>query len=95
MYIPRTELIDLIVRNNMVEEFVSWIKKMKGSDIEPISLWDIDYDLLYKFVLEKKLIVIEDIPEYVKEAASVDKDIDISFKNIERKNMPKKIRRKT
>lgn len=87
-------MIDIITRNGMVEEFVSWVKKVRGDIPEPISLMDIDYELLLRFVLEKKLIVLEDELEYVKDAEK-EKDIDDKFIDIEKKALPKKARRKT
>uniref|UniRef100_A0A7C2VM07 Uncharacterized protein n=1 Tax=Ignisphaera aggregans TaxID=334771 RepID=A0A7C2VM07_9CREN len=96
-YIPREELIDVIVRNNMVEEFVAWLRSVKGYNVpEPISLRDIDYDLLLNFALFKKLVVLDDTPDYIKDAESVREaeDEDIA-KKIERQMEPKKIRRKT
>jgi len=93
-YIPRDELIDLIVRNNMVEEFISWVKSVKGDTPEPLSLRDIDYELLLRFALNKKLIVLDDVPEYIKDVES-EKGIDDEFVNVEKQSLPRKIRRKT
>ncbi|MEM1644403.1 MAG: hypothetical protein QXL96_00805 [Ignisphaera sp.] len=93
-YIPRDELIDVIVSNNMVEEFISWVKSIKGDTSEPMSLRDVDYELLLNFVLNKKLIVLDDVPEYIKDVES-EKGIDDSFTKLEKQSLPKKIRRKT
>lgn len=98
MYIPRDELIDIIVRNNMIEEFASWIKKKLGDDVDPISFHDVDYKLLLDFVIEKKLINIgsEDVVEYIKEAENIQYlDLATDGEELEKKMLPKKIRRKT
>lgn len=78
----------------MVEEFISWVKNVKGDDGEPISFHDIDYELLLRFVLEKKLIDLDDLPEYIKEAQNEGED-DIDLKGLNRRALPRKIRRKT
>lgn len=93
-YISRSELIDVIVSNNMVEEFASWVKSIKSDITEPISLWDIDYELLLNFVLAKKLIELDNEPEYVRDAKT-ELEVEDRFKHVERKAIPRKIRRKT
>ena len=95
MYISRSELVDIIVRNNMVKEFALWVKKIKGDDGDPISLRDVDYELLLRFVVEKKLIDVEDLPDYLKEAEVPGFEIDEEFRDLEKQAIPKKIRRKT
>lgn len=93
-YIPRNELIEIIVRNNMVEEFISWVKNVKGDIPDPISLWDVDYELLLRFVLSKKLVELND-----EESGVVDMEDNLGvegrFTHIEKKTVPRKIRRKT
>jgi len=90
----KDELIDVIVSNNMVEEFARWLKEKRGMDIDPISLRDVDYDLLLEFVKLRKLIDTEtDVAENYYEDAdelSIADDILAS-----RPTKPKKIRRKT
>jgi len=90
----KDELIDIIVSNNMVEEFARWLKEKRGMDIDPISLRDVDYDLLLEFVKLRKLIDTEtDITKHYYEDTdelSVADDILSS-----RPTKPKKIRRKT
>ncbi|ADM28382.1 hypothetical protein Igag_1580 [Ignisphaera aggregans DSM 17230] len=90
----KDELIDVIVSNNMVEEFARWLKEKKGMDIDPISLKDVDYDLLLEFVKLRKLIDTEtDIAEHYYEDTDelpIADDIVAS-----RPTKPKKIRRKT
>lgn len=93
-YIPRSELVDAIVSNNMVEEFMSWVRNIKGDTSEPISLWDIDYELLLRFVLDKKLIDLDSEPEYIKDAET-ELGIEDRFVDVEKKAIPRKIRRKT
>lgn len=93
-YIPRDELIDIITRNNMVEEFTLWVKRVKGDTDEPISLRDIDYELLLRFVVEKKLIEIDDQPEYLREV-ELEKSLEAEFTDIEKQALPRKVRRKT
>lgn len=94
VYIPRDELIDVIVRNGMVEEFASWIKKKLGDDCDPISLEDVDYEYLLHFAIEKKLINVDELPEYIKDAENLHYP-DIDDKELEMKRLPRKIRRKT
>jgi hypothetical protein len=93
-YISREELIDIITRNGMVEEFVSWVKKVKGYVPDPISLADIDYELLLRFVVEKKLIDLGEEPEYIKNVRE-EESLGLEFVDLEKKALPKKIRRKT
>lgn len=93
-YISREELIDIITRNGMVEEFMSWVKKVKGYVPDPISLADIDYELLLRFVVEKKLIDLEEEPEYIKNVRE-EESLGLEFVDLEKKALPKKIRRKT
>lgn len=93
-YISRSELIDIIVSNNMVEEFASWVKSIKGDIVEPISLRDIDYELLLKFVLSRKLIELDNEPEYVRDAKT-ELELEDRFTHIERGAIPRKVRRKT
>jgi hypothetical protein len=93
-YISREELIDIITRNGMVEEFVSWVKKVKGYVPDPISLADIDYELLLRFVVEKKLIDLGEEPEYIKNVGE-EESLGLEFVDLEKKALPKKIRRKT
>lgn len=93
-YIPRDELIDIIVRNNMVEEFMAWVKNIKEDISEPISLRDIDYELLLKFVLDRKLIELGDELEFIRDI-EIEKSFDDKFVNVEKQTLPKKIRRKT
>lgn len=90
----KEELIDAIVSNNMVEEFARWLREKKGMDMDPISLRDVDYDLLLEFAKLRK--IIDDEIDVMK---NYDEDIDalsitddkLSF----RPTKPKKIRRKT
>ncbi len=89
----KEELIDIIVSNNMVEEFARWLREKKGVDIDPISLRDVDYDLLLEFARFRKLIDDEKDMEKLCE-----EDIDTTIvddKLFSRPTKPKKIRRKT
>ncbi|MCC6055353.1 MAG: hypothetical protein LM583_01575 [Desulfurococcaceae archaeon] len=88
--VSRDELVELILSNNMLEDFVKWLRQ-KGVEADPISLRDIDYTYLYQFALEKKLIInnLEAEPSDNNEDAS---DLE---RRVQRYTKPKKIRRKT
>ncbi|HID80180.1 MAG TPA: hypothetical protein EYP48_00480 [Ignisphaera sp.] len=50
-------MIDIITSNNMVEDFVKWLRRVKGINTsDPISLKDMDYNLLLEYVQSKGLI---------------------------------------
>lgn len=89
--ISRNELIDIIVYNNMVEEFVAWLRNIKRIDVDPISLKDVDYNLLLEFVNSKGLLN----SEVLKEFSEVDIDAESYDIDVRRYTKPKKIRRKT
>ncbi len=90
----KDELVDIIVSNNIVEEFTRWLKEEKGVDTDPISLRDVDYNLLLEFVKLRKLIDTEiDITEYYHE--DIDELSVADDKLFSRPTKPKKIRRKT
>ncbi len=86
-----SELIDIIIYNNMVEEFVAWLKNIKGISADPISLRDIDYNLLLEFVHSRGLLNSE-IP---KEFIDSDKHLELHDMDVKRPTKTKKIRRKT
>jgi len=92
--ITRNELIEIIKSNNMVEEFVNWLRNSKKIDIDPISLKDVDYDLLLEFVQSKGLLKTETLTEFENVSRDDDNILDNYIKNIE-STKPKKIRRKT
>jgi hypothetical protein len=90
--VSRDELVDLILSNNMLEDFVTWLRR-KGVDTDPISLKDVDYAYLYQFALEKKLIVDNLEPAIQDDAEEVAKE-ELE-RRVQRYTKPKKIRRKT
>jgi len=92
--IPRNELIEIIKSNNMVEEFVNWLRNSKKIDADPISLKDVDYNLLLEFVQSKGLLKTETLTEFENASRDDDDILDDYIKNIE-STKPKKIRRKT
>lgn len=89
--ISRDELVDLILSNNMLEDFVKWLRQ-KGIDIDPISLKDVDYIYLYQFAAEKKLIADDLKTQDQNDEKDVADDLE---KKVQRFTKPKKIRRKT
>jgi hypothetical protein len=92
--ITRNELIEIIKSNNMVEEFVNWLRNSKKIDADPISLKDVDYNLLLEFVQSKGLLKTETLTEFENVSRDDDNILDNYIKNIE-STKPKKIRRKT
>ena len=90
----KEELIDIITSNNMVEDFVKWLRNVKGIDTsDPISLKDIDYGLLLEYVRSKGLIRgDEDISELLSHDATSSEleELDV----YRRPTKPKKIRQK-
>ncbi len=90
----REELIDLITVNNMVEDFVEWLRKEKGIDTaNPISLKDIDYNLLLEYVQAKGLLdddknVLKLTPQDLSSPEPEELGVD------KRPTKPKKIRQK-
>ncbi len=60
MYYSRDELIDLIISNNMIDKFIEWLQKQGFDTSEPISIKDIDYELLYRFAKENNLLDTEE-----------------------------------
>ncbi|MCS7111120.1 MAG: hypothetical protein N3D82_00180 [Ignisphaera sp.] len=89
--LSRDELIDIITYNNMVEEFVAWLRNVKGISADPISLKDIDYNLLLEFARSKGLLN----SEAPKEFTEINKQIELYNMDVKRSTKPKKIRRKT
>ncbi|MEM0048045.1 MAG: hypothetical protein QW464_04140 [Ignisphaera sp.] len=91
--LTREELIDIILANNMLEQFVEWLR-LRGVDNDIISLRDIDHRYLYEFAIEKKLLIEGD------DAGQDYKDADQDFEDLLKKKIalslkPRKIRRKT
>ncbi|MEL9939968.1 MAG: hypothetical protein QW348_05215 [Ignisphaera sp.] len=91
--LSREELIDIILANNMLEQFVEWLR-LRGVDNDIISLRDIDRRYLYEFAIEKKLLIEGD------DAGQDYKDADQDFEDLLKKKIalslkPRKIRRKT
>ncbi|MEM0152979.1 MAG: hypothetical protein QXJ22_00260 [Ignisphaera sp.] len=88
----RSELIDIITSNNIIEEFVAWLRNVKKIDTDPISLKDVDYNLLLEFVHTKGLLKSEAPPELINPSDDKLEHYSVSGKRFTK---PKKIRRKT
>ena len=88
------ELIDIITSNNMVEDFVEWLRSVKGIDTsDPISLKDIDYSLLLEYVQSKGLVRgDEDILELLSQDTTSPEPEELDA--YRRPTKPKKIRQK-
>ncbi|MDK6028380.1 hypothetical protein QPL79_03260 [Ignisphaera sp. 4213-co] len=89
--ISREELIDLILANNMLDQFIAWLR-LRGLDSDPVSLRDIDLKYLYEFALEKKLLTEDELEQDEKDYNSeLEYSIEKKIINVK----PRKIRRKT
>jgi len=90
----KDELLDIITSNNMIEDLVSWLREKKGIDTSnPISLKDLEYEILYEFVKEKGLLnsdngIIEPSPSEFTHPEPEELGVD------KRPTKPKKIRKK-
>ncbi|NPA97156.1 MAG: hypothetical protein GXO32_06100 [Crenarchaeota archaeon] len=54
--ISKVDLVEMIKANNMVEDFLEWLRKRGIDTAEPISLMDVDTELLLEYAREKGLI---------------------------------------
>jgi len=92
--ISRIDLIEMIKANNMIEDFLEWLRSRKGVDTsEPISLNDIDVGLLIEYAKERGLIgsdmnIIEEEAKSLRDPEPEELNVDI------RPTKPKKVRSK-
>jgi len=86
----KDELIEMIKANNMVEDFLTWLRKNVSEDLDAVSLKDLDYELLYRYASEKGLLRFHDDLET---QASQD-DTQIEEEELRSPTKPKKIRKK-
>ena len=87
-----SELIEIIKSNNMVEDFVKWLREIKKIDLDPISLKDIDYELLLEFLILKGILRVDTSEEFT---ISDNDQLELYTTEAVRHTKPKKIRRKT
>ncbi len=92
--ISRVDLVEMIKANNMVEDLLEWLRSKKGMDTsEPISLNDLDINLLIEYARERGLIgedvnVIEEEAKMLRDPEPEELKVDV------RPTKPKKIRSK-
>jgi len=86
----KDELIEMIKANNMVEDFLTWLRKNVSEDLDAVSLKDLDYELLYRYASERGLLRFNDDLET---QASQD-DAQIEEEEFRSPTKPKKIRKK-
>ncbi len=55
----KDELIELITANNMVEHLLEWLRSRGFDTAQPISLKDLDYEVLLQFAKEKGLLDVD------------------------------------
>ena len=93
MSVSRTELIELIKANNMVEDFLEWLRSKGIDTAEPISFNDIDINLLLQYARERGLID-NDVNNIEEEAKKLTEPEPEELGVDRRPTKPKKIRSK-
>jgi len=86
----KDELIEMIKANNMVEDFLAWLRRNVSEDLDAVSLKDLDYDLIYRYASEKGLLRFHDDFE----AQAPQSDAQIEEEELRSPTKPKKIRKK-
>ncbi len=91
--ISKLDLVEMIKANNMVEDFLDWLRRKSVDTAEPISLMDVDTQLLIEYAREKGLIgndanAIEEEARELKDPEPEELNADV------RPTKPKKIRSK-
>ncbi len=85
----------MIKANNMVEDLLEWLKSRGYDPSVPVSLKDLDYQLLLTYARERGLIEVNDVVEEMAEEAKGMTEPEPEELGVDRRpTKPKKIRSK-